>query len=61
MCDSRVIITHRIGAARIADRIIVMKNGRIVEEGRHSELIRKDTYYSKLYREQAKWYNDEAI
>ncbi len=38
-----------------------MKNGRIVEEGRHSELIRKDTYYSKLYREQAKWYNDEAI
>lgn len=52
-----VIVTHRIGCARIADRIIVMKDGRIDEVETHEELIEKSGYYSKMFHEQAQWYN----
>lgn len=34
-----IIVTHRLGLARIADRILVMERGRIVQDGRHAELI----------------------
>lgn len=51
-----IIVTHRLGSARIADRIIVLKNGKIVEQGKHEELLNKHGYYEKMYQEQAKWY-----
>lgn len=51
-----IIVTHRLGSARIADRIVVMAGGKIVETGTHDELITKNNLYSKMYNAQAEWY-----
>lgn len=47
-----ISIAHRLSTVRKADEIIVMNDGRIVERGRHDELICKDGYYRKLYEMQ---------
>ncbi len=47
-----VIIAHRLSTVTNADRILVIDNGRIVEEGNHSELIKKKGLYSHLYEMQ---------
>jgi ATP-binding cassette subfamily B protein len=52
-----LIITHRLGSARIADRILVMKQGEIVEEGTHDELMSNENLYYNMFVEQAKWYD----
>lgn len=52
-----IIVTHRMGAARIADRIIVMKDGEIAECGSHEELLNKNGVYANMFNAQAKWYN----
>lgn len=52
-----ILVSHRIGFARLAQRIIVMKGGRIVEDGTHEELISKMGEYYRLLSEQAKWYD----
>ncbi len=44
-----IIIAHRLATIQKADKIIVMENGKIVEQGSHSELLDKKGYYSKLY------------
>ena len=47
-----VIISHRFSAIRGADRIVMMDDGRIVEEGTHDELIRLDGEYARTYKNQ---------
>jgi ATP-binding cassette, subfamily B, bacterial len=54
-----ILVSHRIGFARLADRILVMDNGSIVEDGTHEELMRKNSLYAHLFREQAQWYDQE--
>lgn len=51
-----IIVTHRLGAARLADRIIVMDDGEIIETGTHDELIINGKIYKSLWEEQKKWY-----
>jgi len=41
---------------KLADRIIVMKNGEAVESGTHNELLAMNGEYSRIWNEQAKWY-----
>lgn len=55
-----IIVTHRLGLARIADRILVMERGRIVQDGSHAELIDADGPYARMFRSQAAWYEREA-
>jgi ATP-binding cassette subfamily B protein len=45
-----LVIAHRLSTVQHADRIIVMRSGKIVEEGPHEELIRLGGYYAQLYR-----------
>lgn len=52
-----IIITHRLGAARLANRIIVLRDGMIEEIGTHDQLIRNGGMYANLYKEQSKWYD----
>lgn len=47
-----LIVTHRVSTARQADRILVMSNGRVVESGRHEDLLALGGYYAQLYRKQ---------
>ncbi len=51
-----VIISHRFSTVRIADRIIVLANGAVVEEGSHDELLAKGGLYAELFALQAEGY-----
>ncbi len=51
-----IIITHRLGAARLANRILVMEKGQIIEDGSHEELIDCDSQYRRYWHLQKKWY-----
>jgi len=48
-----VIVTHRLGLAKLADRIVVMENGKIDSIGTHTELIEKEGVYAYMYNLQA--------
>lgn len=49
-----IIIAHRLSTIENADKIIVMDQGRIVEQGKHEELLNQNGYYATLYRAQLK-------
>ena len=51
-----LLISHRLGSARMADRILVLKDGRIVEQGPHDDLVAKGGVYAAMWEEQASWY-----
>ena len=52
-----LMIAHRLSTVRNADMILVVKNGRIVEQGTHTSLLAQKGYYHELYTRQ---YEDEA-
>ena len=51
-----VLVSHRLGSARMADRIVVLREGLIVEEGDHDSLLGEDGEYARMFRLQASWY-----
>ena len=54
-----VLISHRLGALREADQLIVLDQGRIVEQGNHHQLLAFDGIYATLFRMQADGYQDD--
>ena len=46
------IVAHRLSTIREADLILVMKDGKIIEQGTHDELLAKKGFYSELYESQ---------
>ena len=53
-----IIVTHRLGSVKLADRILVMKDGRLVEQGAHADLLAADGEYARLYKSQEQWYTE---
>lgn len=47
-----VIVSHRVSSAKNADKIIILKDGQIFQEGTHNELIEQEGYYKELYNKQ---------
>jgi ABC-type multidrug transport system fused ATPase/permease subunit len=60
MVDNKtsVFITHRLSSTRFCNRIIVLKNGNIVETGSHDALLGQKGYYAELFNMQAQFYTD---
>ncbi|MGI6742621.1 MAG: ABC transporter ATP-binding protein [Eubacteriales bacterium] len=57
-----IVISHRLASSKLADKIIVIDNGKITEIGSHDELMKQNGLYSKMFEEQREWYiNSEAV
>ncbi len=54
-----VLITHRLSAVQLADRVAVFDDGHVAEYGTHSELYAKGGIYTEMFDKQAKFYRDE--
>jgi len=63
--STSILIAHRLSTIRAVDRIIVLRNGQIIEEGNHTDLIDLDGHYAELYntyfRHQSPDYRPEPI
>ena len=51
-----ILISHRFSTVRMASKIVVIENGRIIERGSHPELIELDGHYARLFSLQAAGY-----
>jgi ATP-binding cassette subfamily B protein len=47
--STSILIAHRLSTVKTADRIIVLKQGQIIEEGNHDQLMRQGGHYAELY------------
>ncbi len=59
--NTAILISHRIGFAQLADRILVLDKGRIVEDGTHEKLMKRGGLYAAMYQQQAAWYQKEDL
>ena len=53
---SCILISHRLASAKMADRILVFKQGMLSEDGTHEELIKQGGDYCKMWSAQSSWY-----
>ena len=51
-----ILVSHRLGMARLANRIVVLEHGRIVEIGSHDALLAQNGEYAAMWEMQARWY-----
>lgn len=54
-----VFISHRLASTQFADRILLLENGRIIEEGTHAELLRRGGKYAEMFEVQSRYYRDD--
>ncbi len=53
-----ILVSHRFSTVRMADKIVLIDKGKIIEEGSHQELLKKRGKYTRLFRMQAEGYRD---
>lgn len=58
---SAIFITHRLASTMITDRILVLSNGCIKEEGSHDELMKLNGIYAEMFEAQRKWYEHQDM
>ena len=60
-CEGKTVIfiSHRLSSTVMADKIYMLEEGRIIEQGSHEELMRKNGKYAEMYHMQAKKYQEE--
>lgn len=56
-----IVVTHRLGSAKLADRIVVMDSGQIVDIGTHEELMSHPGKYVTMWEAQAQWYERSDV
>lgn len=56
-----IFITHRLGAARLADEIVVVDGGKVAEMGNHQELMAQNGIYAEMFESQKSWYEGEEV
>lgn len=56
-----ILISHRLGSTRFCDRILVLKDGRIVQDGTFDELIEQEGLYRTMYQAQSQWYQETEV
>lgn len=56
-----LIVSHRLGSARLSDRILFLNQGRLKEMGSHEQLLQANGEYASLFRMQAEWYEDKDL
>lgn len=56
-----VFVSHRLSSATVANKIVVLQNGRIIEQGNHSELMALGGHYYELFSTQAKRYITDSL
>ncbi|MEM7097254.1 MAG: ABC transporter ATP-binding protein [Pseudomonadota bacterium] len=59
--DTTMLVSHRVSTARHADRIIVLEEGSIIEEGTHQQLLNSGGYYAELERVQREGAEEEDL
>ena len=47
-----IIVSHRVSSAKNADKIIILEEGTIIQQGTHNELVNQQGYYQELYNKQ---------
>ena len=47
-----IIVSHRVSSAKNADKIIIIDNGQIIQQGSHNQLVNQEGYYKELYYKQ---------
>lgn len=55
-----ILISHRLASARMADRILVLEGGEVVESGSHEKLMESGGLYAAMYEEQSGWYHNNT-
>ncbi len=54
-----MIVSHRLGIVSVANRIVMMEQGRVIGTGTHDALMKQCSAYARMYHNQAKWYEEE--
>ena len=47
-----IIVSHRVSSAKNADKIIILEDGKIIQQGTHNQLVNQEGYYKELYLKQ---------
>ncbi len=55
-----LLITHRLASVKMSDIILVLQDGKLVEQGTHQQLLNNGGLYKTMYTEQAKWYDESG-